>query len=76
MAKLQEIGIEFSAKATIRRTYAGRHQKATGAWTWFLLDPADVARDLGSSYTVTELARAKKITANAMRHGATEIDIE
>lgn len=41
----------------IRRTYAGRLQRQTGAWSWFAVDPAGRVV-CGSHYPVTMLLRA------------------
>lgn len=48
-----ELGYE--CEETFVRTYAGRNQKAAGAWVWF----AQAGRlTIGSQWTMTELLKA------------------
>ncbi len=42
----------------IRRTYAGRGQRTSGALSWFFLD---CHPDIGSQWPITELLKAKDI---------------
>lgn len=39
LAWLRSQGVKLSDAATICRTYAGRHQRAAGSWTWYVDDP-------------------------------------
>jgi hypothetical protein len=32
----KELNIEIEENPTIKRTYAGRHQRSVGAWSWYL----------------------------------------
>lgn len=57
-------GIEWPggpANAVIRRTRAGRHQRACGAWSWFLWrkDEADTRAfpEVGSQWPAAVIAR-------------------
>lgn len=59
--KLQELireewGIEVVPK--INRTYAGRWQKAEGAWVWFMFTKE--GRVIGSQWPATEVASANR----------------
>lgn len=62
----QELSLEMPADSAIRRTYAGRHQRAAGAFIW-TLETEDRRSGffgwhvVGSQYTVRELMRARKI---------------
>ena len=59
VAGLKAHGIDCPPDVQIRRTRAGRHQKAAGAWLWFLWSNSSWSRNgcIGSHYTVREIAR-------------------
>lgn len=61
--------------ATIRRTYAGRNQKANGAWTWFLYwdNEPRIDPEVGSQWPLTEL-RCGRVVVSANQHGQVSID--
>lgn len=56
----KELDTTFPEGTEVRRTYAGRNQRACGAWSWFLYCEKELISSIGSSYTVTELLKAKK----------------
>lgn len=53
----QELGIQCNPE-TFRRTYAGRHQKAAGAWVW-LMSEKDGIHDVGSCWPASECVKKK-----------------
>lgn len=62
-AKIAEIAINLGLNLTpypgpyqIHRTYAGRHQRSAGAWSWFLVDQNGM-EVVGSCFTATEIVR-------------------
>ncbi len=72
LAALRERGLDVPAGSVIRRTYAGRNQRAEGSWTWFVLTPAG-AGDIGSQWTLAELLR-RGFTVDRDRYGQTHVD--
>jgi hypothetical protein len=56
-------GIDIPDSAYVRRTGAGRHQLAGGAWRWHMFASDDaghlVLMPYGSQYTITELLRCR-----------------
>lgn len=54
----KEFGIEVVP--TIHRIYAGRHQKADGAWSWFMMRKDNGIGDVGSQWTAKEIMKWKK----------------
>jgi hypothetical protein len=57
----KELDMDIPEDATVRRTYAGVHQKGSGAWTWFLLSKTR-SIDIGSCYPVTRLLKSNKLS--------------
>jgi hypothetical protein len=53
----EECQFEIPEGATLHRTYAGRLQRQTGAWSWFILS-AEGRELCGSCCSVTQLVRA------------------
>jgi len=43
-----------------RRTGAGYWQKAQGSWVWAAYNSENLAHDVGSCYTATELLKSKE----------------
>jgi len=62
-----ESGLPIPAGTTIQRTYAGRLQRQTGAWSWFAISP-DGFEVCGSHYPVTTLLWAKEIEVGIDRY--------
>lgn len=72
--KLNKIlNLNIPSHAVFKRTRAGHWQLSAGAWKWYCQYPEN-PYDIGSSYTVVELLKAKKISIYH-NHG-TEIEIE
>lgn len=72
-----ECEIKVPDGTIIRRTYAGRNQKAGGAWAWYLWhNETDKILELGSCYTVTELCGSSKIKTVALLGGAEVFPVE
>jgi hypothetical protein len=66
LARLRRAGLDLSDGAAIRRSYAGRHQLAAGAWRWWIEVTEDGRirpLDIGSHHTVAELLRCPRIVA-------------
>jgi hypothetical protein len=64
LARLRAMGVDLPEDATICRTYAGRHQRAAGAWTWYAWSATrGNLGGIGSHSTVNELVRAPVISA-------------
>lgn len=57
LKKLREAGVDLPADAGVRRAYVGRHQRACGAWSWFVFSRLDPSFSLGSQYPIRELLR-------------------
>lgn len=80
VAHLKAHGHEWhggAANACVRRTYAGRNQKAAGAWLW-TLDPVDLETmhlvpKVGSCCPAAEVAAAKEVEVYEM-YGSLNID--
>ena len=58
---LTELGDEPPASIKICRTHAGRHQRSSGAWSWFALNEEDGMEIIGSIYPVSSLMKAEKV---------------
>lgn len=59
------ITAEQAEGAQVLRTYAGREQRAQGAWSWYLVDAEGRELFVGSHYSVTELLAAPQwLTGN------------
>ena len=54
---LRQAGFHVPDGASLRRTYAGRHQRSAGAWSWYLVDKDDRALPVGSAYRVSDCLR-------------------
>lgn len=66
--RLEREGLHVETPFRIQRTYAGRHQRAAGAWLWELRREDGhspringLLMDLGSQDTATEIATAKNL---------------
>jgi hypothetical protein len=60
----EELKLNLPEGTTIRRTKAGRHQKAAGAWSWYFWHPDHPHLiNIGGYDTVKNLARAKKLVS-------------
>jgi hypothetical protein len=60
LAALRERGLSIPEGSTIRRTYAGRIQRAEGAWSWHVLEPPGSRPEwlgIGSQFPLSELFR-------------------
>ena len=55
LKRLRGMGLQISERAEIRRTRAGRHQRAAGAWSWWIHDPEYIGRTTGGYETVGQL---------------------
>lgn len=69
IARLKELGFDAPEGTRIRRCYPGHWQRAAGAylWTFYHTNPQFwMWNNIGSCYTVRELAQCKKI--NICRH--------
>lgn len=53
-------GLEVPPGTVIRGAYAGRVQRAAGAWSWFAVTP-DGREVCGSQHRVADLLRAKRL---------------
>lgn len=80
--RLRGLGVDIPRTAEVRRTRSGRHQRACGAWSWFLHNPErfsgghlGLALNVGSQERVKDLLKAKKITPS-WEAGACHIDSE
>lgn len=62
----------FEPPFRIERTYAGRHQRSAGAWSWMLLDQTG-NEVVGSCFPVREIIRAgeKRVILYVSRLGWT-----
>jgi hypothetical protein len=58
------MGIHLSSKAVIRRTRSGRHQKAAGAWSWYIRDPERQTLEIGGYLPVSKLFRCPNLTVD------------
>lgn len=62
--RLREMGFNIPEGTTVQRTYAGRHQRSAGAYSWTFqhIDSKYFGvGNIGSMYLIKDLARAKKI---------------
>ncbi len=61
----EELKIKLPEGTFVEKLRPGRHQRAAGAWLWTLnnthVDRAARVSNIGSIFTVRELARAKEI---------------
>ena len=74
LQRLRDLGFRLSDRAEIVRTYAGKWQRLGWAWSWAVRDPENLwARDIGSSFTVGECARAKELRVLKGRDTCSEI---
>lgn len=51
---LRDTGVEAPAGLRVIRVYAGRHQRAAGAWSWYAVDTTG-AEVCGSAYPLRDL---------------------
>lgn len=60
----EECGTDMPLNCELRRTYSGRHQRAAGAWSWWITPHAGrwKGHAVGGYASVTELLRAKGLT--------------
>ncbi len=65
----KELNINIPEHAEFKRTYAGSWQLSSGAWKWFCNYP-ECPYDIGSSYTVGEILKAKKISRQNYEHSS------
>lgn len=72
--KLRSLGVKLSSEAVIRRVYAGRHQRAAGAWSWFVYDPERPALQLGSQFSCTELLRCPSVDVSFHSSSGNNVD--
>lgn len=56
----KELDLNIPEDAKFKRVYAGRHQVAAGAWSWFCIDKK--FKQYGSQFNATELLKAEKIS--------------
>ena len=61
-SRLEHEGVALPPVVHIDRTYAGRHQKAQGAWSWELCDADGRFLGVGSQHTASECAAAAKLS--------------
>lgn len=72
----KELDLKIPEHAVFKRTYAGYWQLSSGAWKWFCNYP-ESPYDIGSSDTVKEILKAKKISAQHYRYGSgTAIEVD
>lgn len=57
----EEHDLDLEDDLSMFRTRAGRHQRAAGAWAWFVLDSKN-REVLASQYPISELVKAPKLT--------------
>lgn len=79
--RIQKAGYTFPPYITeknvcILRTYAGRHQRSIGAWSWSIGNIEGVALDIGSSETAKNICEAPEISFNETRWGDISIVME
>lgn len=55
LTRLRRMGLDIPEGSAVRRTYAGKHQRAAGAWSWYLVDPTGRESRVGSQYPVGRL---------------------
>lgn len=74
IARLREMGVEIPDGAQLRRTYAGRHQRSAGAWSWYLVDADGHELHIGSQISVTDLLKETTLHTWQDRLGDLHID--
>ena len=57
----EELGIKLEEEFT--RLYPGYWQRSRGAWSWLSRRPAGAHLSVGSQWSMTELLKAKTLTA-------------
>lgn len=70
----KQLAMDLPGGTTIKTLHTGRHQKASGAWSWMLWNQDHTANwvtSYGSCYTVTELLRSKKLAILRDTHSFT-----
>ncbi len=75
----EECHLRIPGHAVIRRTRAGRHMKAAGAWTWFVWVETNLGSEflnIGGLETVTKLSRCRRISVWTNEWGETEVASE
>jgi hypothetical protein len=71
-----ELGIDIPDGTIVKTLHTGRHQKAAGAWSWSLYNSLFTQSDMsryGSSYTVAQCLKAKKLAISTRFTFAMEI---
>lgn len=74
----KEEGLDWidPARARIRRTYAGHHQRSEGAWSWELLDENGgffKGQGIGSQWPATVVAKAERLEVSVSISGMWDI---
>ncbi len=76
LALLRERGLDIPEGSEIRRTYAGRVQRAEGAWSWFVWHPEQALvswTDVGSQFPLGTLL-AGEFELDRDRYGMIHVD--
>lgn len=60
--------------SSFRRTRAGRHQRASGAWLWSF-NGAKPCREYGSLWSVTDLLKAPRLTIAQVHAGLNDWEV-
>ena len=69
-----ELNFKLPADTIAKRTRSGWHQKAAGAWIWFLSSESRfIFPEIGSPFTITELIKSQKLCVVFVNRGS---DIE
>jgi hypothetical protein len=67
-----EAGIEV--EPVIRRTFAGRHQRAAGAFSWWMWYARAIGPAIGSQHPATRIATAKGRDYSQVNYGDVQVD--
>ena len=71
VAHLRQIGFDLPDSVYCKRTFAGRHQRDSGAWSWGLWAPSGVhCPQIGSQWPLAEVAAAARRGTLACDHDA------
>jgi len=74
MKCLRSQGVTVPDGSTLHRTHAGRLQRSSGAWSWFLLDPA--GRVVCGGYSsVTDLLRGA-LSVSEDTNGSLNVELD
>jgi hypothetical protein len=60
LARLAAMGVPLCRGSEVHRTRAGRHQRAAGAFAWFV-SPDPAGCEIGSRWPVTDLVRCDRL---------------